>query len=245
MLVGVIGDIHGNIEALEAMVSFLKSHSVTRILCAGDVVGYGGAPGECVDFLRENKIACVSGNHDFYTLHPEMNHDGIREDAVEVFEWNRQVMTPEQLAWLSNLPMVLESKALHYQVRHASCQPYPAWEYVVNERRAAMHFLFQQMPLCFNGHSHIPILAMHRPGSKVMFARLRNMKLPRGMSILVGVGAVGQPRDGDPRACGVIYDTEENSIAVVRVPYDVAAAQKRIYDANLPSFLADRLAVGR
>jgi diadenosine tetraphosphatase ApaH/serine/threonine PP2A family protein phosphatase len=246
VLLGVIGDIHGNIDALRAVVAELQRLAVDDVLCAGDVVGYGGAPGECIDFLRENKIASVCGNHDFFTLHADLDNEGIREEAVKVFEWNRKVLTNNQMEWLDSLPMVLESPRLHYQVRHASCQPFPNWGYVISEHSAALHFMFQSSRVCFNGHSHVPIIAFHTQGEHVNFQRLSGLvNLPPDHSVLVGVGSVGQPRDGDNRACGVVYDTNAHSVYLFRVPYDIDAAQRRIYAAHLPNFLAERLSVGR
>ena len=246
VLIGVIGDIHGNIEALRAVVAEFKRLAVDDVLCAGDVVGYGAAPSECIDFLQENKIPSVCGNHDFFTVHAGMDNDGIREEAIKVFEWNRKVLSNSQMEWLENLPMILENPRLHYQVRHASCQPFPNWGYVISEHSAALHFLFQNSRVCFNGHSHVPIIALHAPGEHVNLQRFGGMvTLPPDHNVLVGVGSVGQPRDGDNRACGVIYDTDGHSVYLLRVPYDIAAAQKRIYAANLPDFLAERLSVGR
>lgn len=238
-----MGDIHGNIDALEAMCARMESLSVDQIFCTGDVVGYGAAPGECVDFLRKRDILTVCGNHDAYTVFPELSHDGIREEALKVFDWNRQVLSEEQMEWLRDLPKTLDGET--FEIRHDSCVPFPEWDYVIGERSAALHFLYQRHPLCFNGHSHVAVLGIHRPGSCLIFQRLRNTRLPRGMSVMVGVGAVGQPRDGDPRACGVVYDTETRNVTQLRVNYDIGRAQKRILDAGLPEMLAYRLAAGR
>ena len=246
VLIGVIGDIHGNIDALRAVDAEFNRLAVDTVLCAGDVVGYGAAPGECIDFLQEKQIPTVLGNHDFYTLHPDVNMDGIRNDAVQVFEWNRKILSSNQMDWLASLPMTLVSNKLHYEVRHASCQPYPSWGYVVSDHSAALSFLFQNSRVCFNAHSHVPIIATHTPGEHVSLQRLKGMvKLTPGYDAIVGVGSVGQPRDGDNRACGVIYDTMDNAVYLLRVQYDIAAAQKRIYDAQLPEFLAERLSIGR
>lgn len=243
MLIGIIGDIHGNIDALEAMYARLESMGVERVMCTGDIVGYGGAPGECIDFMRSRKVACVCGNHDSYTVYPELERDGIREDALEVFRWNREVLSKEQLDWLAKLPMSIDTKS--YTIRHASCLPFPSWDYVLGDRSVALHFLYQDHTLCFNGHSHVPLLAMHSPGRRPAFSILRNVMLPRGMNVMIGVGSVGQPRDGDPRACAAVYDTSLNRVSVIRTPYDIKKAQARILDAKLPEFLAYRLAEGR
>lgn len=243
MLIGILGDIHGNIDALEAMLRQLDSLHVSQLLCTGDIVGYGAAPAACIDRLRERQIACVMGNHDCYTAFPERLTSGVREEAVEVFSWNRSVLSQEHLDWLGALPRVLQFET--FEVRHDSCAPFPPWDYVLNARTAMQHFLYQTRPLCFNGHSHVPLLAAHAPGAPIRLQRLQNMMLPRRMDVMVGVGAVGQPRDGDPRACAIVYNTADGLVRIQRVNYDIGRAQKRILDAGLPHSLAFRLAAGR
>lgn len=242
VLIGVLGDIHGNIDALEAVLQEMSSRHVSQILCTGDIVGYGAAPGACIDLLRERGITCVMGNHDCYTAFPERLRGGVREEAMEVFSWNRRVLSTDQLAWLRNLPHSLFMETM--ELRHDSCVPHPQWDYVLNERSLMQHFLFQSRPLCFNGHSHVPLLAVHAPGRQVRLQRLQNMILPRRVEVMVGVGAVGQPRDGDPRACAVVYNTADHLLHVLRVNYEIGRAQKRILDAGLPQSLAFRLAAG-
>ena len=243
MLYGIIGDIHGNIEALEAVYARLMELHVDKVLCTGDVVGYGAAPGECIDFIRAKGIATVLGNHDFHTAFPERDALGVRDEAMKVFKWNRTVLAKEQLAWLASLPIEIEENGM--VIRHGSCVPFPEWDYVISVRTASMHFLFQRGGLCFNGHSHVPVIGLHRHGCPVIFSMFRNMILPKGMEVMVGVGAVGQPRDGDSRACCILYDDVEKRISRVRVEYDISMAQKRIFEARLPEVLAFRLAAGR
>lgn len=244
MLIGIIGDIHANIDALNATLDVFDRLAVRNIFCAGDVVGYGGAPGECVDILRERRIPTACGNHDSYTAHPEQyNSRNVRPEANKVIEWNRKVLRPDQIAWLAGLPLMLETD--DFVVTHASCQPYPPWVYVTTQRSAAMHLLFQPSRLCFNGHCHVPLLATHRPGHSLTLEFFHNIILPRNTNIMIGVGAVGQPRDEDPRACAILYNNEARSATILRVKYDIRAAQKRILDNGLPPSLASRLECGQ
>lgn len=246
MLLGVLGDIHGNIDALHAVHSQLLELGVQHIVCCGDVVGYGGAPGECIDFMRTHGIPCACGNHDFYTLHPEHIAVGVREEAREVFAWTRRQLTAEQLDWLGHLPLYLESP--EWRVCHSSCVPFPSWSYVLDEELAGLHFLFQERPLCFSAHSHVPVMAVHHPSQWPKLSKLEpdiEQKLPDDADVMIGVGAVGQPRDGDNRACAVIYDSEARTIVLIRVDYDVRTAKQRIMKAGLPRSLATRLDVGR
>jgi len=244
MLVGIMGDVHGNVDALSATLDAFDRLAVKKIFCCGDVVGYGGAPGTCIDLLRERRIPTTRGNHDAYTVEPgKYNIYHVRHEANIAIEWTRQVLREDQMEWLRSLPMVLKTN--DFMVTHASCQPYPPWVYVMGPRTAAMQVLFQPQQLCFNGHSHVPLIVSHRPGKTVMMDYLHDSELPKQGMVMVGVGAVGQPRDGDWRASAVLYDTNTRKVTLLRVPYDVATAQKRIRDAGLPAFLADRLAEGQ
>jgi diadenosine tetraphosphatase ApaH/serine/threonine PP2A family protein phosphatase len=243
MLFAIIGDVHGNVDALWATLDVLDRLEVEDIICAGDLVGYGGAPSECIDLIRGRGIRCVKGNHDAYVVRPESMSAAVREDAANVISWTRSALSVEQLEWLDALPVFLE--CMDFQVTHASNQPYPEWHYILSPRRAAMHFLFQKKPLSFTAHSHVPLLGMHQPGHHLSLELFRNLILPDNVSVMVGVGAVGQPRDQDPRACAMLYDTVKRSVSILRVKYDVPAAQKRIREAGLPESLAIRLEWGQ
>lgn len=244
MLIAILGDIHANIDALTATLDVLDRMSVDKIICAGDVVGYCAAPGECIDLLRNRGIQSVCGNHDQCTFNLD-HHDNsnVREEASTVFSWTHDRLRPDQLEWLGSLPKVIQTD--NFMVIHSSCQPHPNWTYVTSPSRAALHFLFQKTDLCFNAHSHVPLLAMHRPGQSLTMKYFHNLILPRNVRIMIGVGAVGQPRDDDPRAAAILYNTTANSATLLRIKYDVDAAQKRILDAGLPSSLASRLALGK
>ena len=243
MLIGILGDIHGNIDALNATLDYFDRLSVKRVFCCGDVVGYGGAPGACIDTLRERNIPCACGNHDSYVAFPKQyNPKYVRAEANKVITWTRSVLTQEQLAWLTSLPMYVETE--DFIVMHASCQPFPPWIYVTGNKACMMHLLFQQQRICFNGHSHIPLLATHRPGHKIAMEYLHNTRISKQGRTMVGVGAVGQPRDEDPRACSVLYNDETDDLTILRVKYDIAAAQRRILENGLPPMLATRLSSG-
>ena len=243
MLIAVFGDIHGNIDALTAVVGTLDKMGVERMYCTGDIVGYGACPGGCIDMLRDLGIPSVRGNHDEYTSQTTRLDWRIRPEAREVIFWNRKVLSKSQIQWLADLPFIVRGDG--FSVVHASHAYLPHWPYVLNERTAIHNFLFQRENLAFNGHSHVPVGISHRPGKRPKLDLLRNMFLPRERSFIIGVGAVGQPRDGDPRATVVLYDTDVKAIRVLRIPYDVKAAQRRIRREGLPDDLAERLALGQ
>ena len=244
MHIAVIADIHGNLQALQAVLAALRKQGLRRILCAGDIVGYGANPGECIELLRKLNIPCCCGNHDSYVADFErMPSEKVRPEAQEVIRWTRWQLSPEQLAWLGELPMTLQADG--FMVTHASCQPYPRWSYVKSKSSAAMHLLFQRQQVCFNGHSHVPIMVSHSRNCSPEWKCLADEQtLPEGAFTMVGVGAVGQPRDGDNRACAVVYDTSSRELRLLRLQYDIAGAQRAIMARNLPTFLADRLLKG-
>jgi len=243
MQTAIFGDIHGNIEALTAVLQTLSNLGVEKMYCTGDIVGYGASPRECLELVRDLGICSVRGNHDDYTTQTGGREWRIRPEAREVILWNRSQLGPEHLDWLRQLPHVHQEK--HFSVVHASHVYVPQWPYILNERAAIHNFLFQPRSLCFCGHSHVPVYVSHRPGRRPQLDLLHNTLLPRRQSVAIGVGAVGQPRDNDPRACVVLFDDEVHSVRVVRVAYDVEGAQQRIRSAGLPDELAERLALGQ
>ncbi|MBT7161364.1 MAG: hypothetical protein HN904_01225 [Victivallales bacterium] len=241
MLTGFIGDIHGNIDALESSLEALRRHRVERIICTGDIVGYGACPRECIDLTRQLEIPSVLGNHDQYTT--QLGKDwAIRPAAKHAIRWTQAHLERGHLDWLGALPRTLDFGT--FTVCHASHVWFPAWPYVIGRREVIQHLLSQPRQLCFNGHCHAPIRISHRPGRLPAVDTLGNMLLPRNQRLTVGVGSVGQPRDSDWRACIVIYDEARQFIRVLRVPYAVEKARRRILDAGLPTELADRLLVG-
>ncbi|MFW5803316.1 MAG: metallophosphoesterase family protein [Verrucomicrobiota bacterium] len=245
MRLAVLSDIHGNAQSLRAVLAMLDEQSVDRYVCSGDVVGYGPSPAECIDIIRERQIRCVMGNHDEYvTQQGAQDSWKIRDDAKESILWTQSVLSAESVNWLAALPMMIDAGP--FQVVHASPLYWPRWRYITNPDKAAPAFLFQKSRIAFNGHTHLPILAAHRRGHPPVVTRLKSGRLPpSGEKFLIGVGAVGQPRDKDPRASVVLIDSETLDLRHLRVPYDFGETQRRIRQAGLPQTLADRLAEGR
>jgi len=239
---GIISDIHGNIEALDAVLGLLRSEGVDQILCTGDVVGYGPDPVACIERVVEEDIRSARGNHD-EAVAAEGPATRMLPEARRAVEWTKAQLTPAHRAWLRDLPSVLDFDGC--LVVHASLIPVPRWAYVVDAESALLHFLFQDVPVVFNGHTHVPLLVQHRSGEAPRLDLLRSIFTPRNRRLLVGVGAVGQPRDGDPRAACVIYDESEHFIELRRVAYDNIRTQEKILRTELPEALALRLLVGR
>ncbi len=242
MKFAIFSDIHGNFEALRAVWEVIHSLRVDRVFCAGDIVGYGPDPVRCIDFVREHGIACVQGNHD-EAVALGGPQDPMLPEAEAAVYWTHAQLDAERLGWLAELPDRVETE--FFGVVHAAAAPHPKWLYVIDEESALLHFLFQDQRLMFNGHTHVPLQVIHRPGKRPQLSLLHSQLLPRRCRMLAGVGAVGQPRDGDPRASFVLYDPRTGFLQLRRITYDFSRTQARILDAGLPEMLAKRLTIGR
>ncbi len=237
---GVISDIHGNLEALQAVLATLEIAGVRDIVCCGDVVGYGASPNECVALLRTREIPTVLGNHDVAVLGSE-EIESFNEMARDAVLWTRDVLTPENLAWLAALPMTIERHGAFF-VHASPCSP-SEWNYVLTYVDAREAFNWFAQPLCFLGHSHQPFFIALANG-ELYHIRQEEAPLDPLTRMLVNVGSVGQPRDRDPRAACVVVDPEARLIQLLRVDYDIAAAQARIHRVGRHRGLAERLAHG-
>ncbi len=240
MRYGIISDIHSNWEALSAVLEALGKERVEGYLCPGDLVGYGADPNCCVEAVRQLSCLTVLGNHDSVAAGRE-EPTYFNPLARKAIEWTREVIEGENRGYLKELPMKRNEGG--WLLVHATPSEPEAWHYILSEERGAREFPHFKEPVCLFGHTHYPFLLARGPGG---FKNLRGTKfrLESDTRYLVNAGSVGQPRDGDPRAAFGVYDSEEMTVEFLRVDYDVATAQKKILDAGLPAFLAERLARG-
>jgi diadenosine tetraphosphatase ApaH/serine/threonine PP2A family protein phosphatase len=238
--VAFLSDIHGNVHALHAVLEDMEAQGISERVCLGDVVGYGGSPGECIDLLMEHGIPCVRGNHDAMVI-TGAGLDGVKDATRQSIEWTRGVLTPEQKDWLAALPMTMQAE--DYEAVHASLHHPGEWTYVLRADAAALSFPHQTRPVCFIGHTHSPAFWTEGDELGVDITAIETLKPNR--KCLVNVGAVGQPRDRDERACYAIYRRKEQDILWRRVSYDIAGAQQAIIRAGMPAYFAQRLELGR
>lgn len=241
--IGLISDIHGNIEALKTVLDFLNQEGCEKLICLGDVVGYGGSPKECLQLIRELKIPTVKGNHDDYVADIfGILGAHLRPEIQEAIAWTQKQLDFDEIGWLSKLPMQLDFP--EFSVIHSSFAS-NHWSYCLDEETFAANFKKQKKQLVFCGHSHRPLLGLNIPEEPFPFVDyIREDPLPKDFMVMVNIGSVGQPRDHDPRAATVIFDTETRICRLCRLEYDIASAQQKIRDAGLPARFADRLAVG-
>lgn len=212
-----------------------------EIWCLGDVVGYGPDVSECIDFVRSSIDVCVAGNHDLAAA-------GVTDTslfntlAARAIAWTRSQLSETGRFYLANLPMKAEKSS--FTLVHGSPRD-PVWEYILSADSADASFSAFRTSSCLVGHSHVPLAySSGRVHAKQMDPRAGvPLELGKGRHIL-NPGAVGQPRDGDPRASYAVVDTEKRQFTLRRVAYDVAAVQQRMRAQGLPPFLIDRLAMG-
>jgi predicted phosphodiesterase len=242
MKLAIISDIHSNAHALNAVLAEIEKREADHTFALGDLVGYNAFPSEVLKLLKDRDIASIMGNHDIVCCGRE-NPIWFNATAREAALWTRRRLSEEETQYISGLPNESKIQPTIYAV-HGS--PMSRDDYLMDLMDALN--CFQHLPdkaiqICFYGHTHIPaIFSSHGPsydsigmGKQILSARNR---------YFINPGSVGQPRDGDPRASFAILDSEENSLEIIRVDYDVASAMKAVIDAGLPHFLADRLQVG-
>jgi len=240
--IGVISDIHGNLEALEAVVAVLRDKGATQFVCCGDIVGYGSDPNLCVEAIRRMRCTCVAGNHDYGAI-GKVPIDGFNSVAAQALLWTRGRLTESNRLFLEKLPLTAEEGPLF--VVHSSPSAPAAWEYVLNLRAADREMEHYAGGVCMVGHSHQPFAAERQPGRPARIVRGDTFKVLAKARYFINAGSVGQPRDCDPRACCLMYDEAVQEVTYLRVAYDIAAVQAKIRAAGLAEYLASRLESGR
>lgn len=241
MKYAVIGDIHANLEALEAVIEECQKHNVQKYLCIGDIVGYNANPSECLEMVRSLPLGgVVMGNHDEQAAE-DTELVGFNPQAAFAIEWTRKNLSQEQRTWLGNLRLSIQMGKI--TIVHATLDSPRRWGYIFDKHSAGASFSYQFSQVCFCGHSHVP-LAFEKFGT-IQGGKYSDIRVQPGHKYLVNVGSVGQPRDGDWRSAFVTYDTEENLIQLHRIPYDIKTAQDKILKAGLPERLAVRLERGQ
>ena len=239
-LFAILGDIHSNLEALSTVLDDCRAQGVTDFLCTGDVVGYGASPHECLKIIQELGCPVVKGNHDHY-ISTVQDLSDFQPNAAAVVRWTREQLSNEELEFLYNMPFVATKMGI--TLVHSTMDNPETFGYVFDHFQAEANFVCQKTPICFHGHTHVPMI-YEKQVTGVYRIDPQEFKLPMGRKYFVNVGSVGQPRDGDSRACYVLYDPMTKTIKFRRLEYDIQSAQERILKAGLPARLAERLAVG-
>ena len=240
MKYAILADIHGNLEALQAVLEDCKAQGATHYACLGDVVGYNANPKECLDIIRGMGMPVVKGNHDEYCS-TDTALDGFNAHAAEAVEWTRQQLSDEDRLWLKELKYL--RLVANFTIVHATLDVPQRWGYVFDKLAAAASFTYQNTSVCFFGHTHVPVAFIR--DTVVRGGTYSKFKVEPGRKYFVNVGSIGQSRDGVAKATYVIYDMNEGTIELRRLDYDMATTQRKIIEAGLPPRLAERLALGK
>lgn len=243
MRYAIISDIHGNIDALTAVLEDVeKGGAVDGLWCLGDITGYGAEPGACIDVLRRLKSEAVADNHDRAII-GKLDLAFFNPFGVTAARWTVEQLTGGQTEYLQSLPLTREIG--DFRLVHASPSD-RLLEYILSPSIAEKNFDFFQERFCLAGHTHIPMAYKWENGLCTAVPLMPGIGLMMGEArMIINPGSVGQPRDGDPRASYAILDTDGGVLRVHRVAYDIDAAQEKIVKAGLPLGLATRLEQGR
>ena len=233
MRLAIISDIHSNLEALEKSLEVVAEQKVDKVVCLGDIIGYGANPNECIELVREATPHVLLGNHDEAALDLSKT-EYFNPFAGVAAEWTNKELTKANAEYVQGLPYTLELDGLLFV--HSSPFEPDAWHYVLSVADAQFNFDYFTQATCFIGHSHVPHVFCDDGYTREFAA---------GKKFIINVGSVGQPRDNDWRLSLGIVDTGRWSYENIRSDYDVEKAAEKIRKAGLPKALADRLLMGR
>lgn len=240
MRYGIFSDVHSNLEAFESVIAALKEERTDSCICAGDIVGYGADPSICIKLTKEFTPHVICGNHDWASI-GMFDTSYFNPYAKKAVYWTSEKLSESEKDYLKGLKVSHEED--DFIAVHGSPEEPEGFHYILDLYSAVRNFSLMQKRICFIGHSHAPIIFL-RSGEDISYTQASKIKLKKGTSYIVNVGSVGQPRDGDPRACYALYDADKGTIEIKRTPYNIKKAQNKILAAGLPPLLAERLDAG-
>lgn len=245
--IAVISDIHGNLEALEAVLGAVAEDKVDHLVHLGDLVGYNANPRECIQLLQEHRAISVLGNHDMALIEPKFAQN-FNVMAFQALHYSISQLTRAEKRYLQGLP---RSEVLwdRYLICHGT--PESLESYITNLFQAKRTFNLLRkhyggLRACFFGHTHVQTAWINDPRGKVLALQDTNgaFHLESDHLYLINPGSVGQPRQRDNRAHYLLFDSEREVVAFRAVSYDIEKAQHKILKAKLPQYLAMRLQDG-
>jgi predicted phosphodiesterase len=244
MKYAVISDIHGNLEALHAVLRDIRRRGIDTVLCLGDIVGYYPNPRQCIELVRDNAAFCVAGNHDYGAIE-KTDTSCFTYFAFTAMEWTKGQIAGADREFLSALPLTCEVGDDILLVHSSPSEP-DQFSYVFPDNEYSVFEAFSHLTrrVTFIGHTHWPSI-MYQEGDTVMLNSETTVGIEDNCTYLINVGSVGQPRDFDSRSCYAIYDASVGIVSLHRVAYNYKVTQKKIVEHELPAFLAERLEKGR
>ncbi len=244
MKYGIIADIHSNLEALNAVKKVLSKENIDELICSGDIVGYNADPVACVDFIKENKVISIKGNHDRLASGGDSGFN-FNEVAHHAALWSRERLDSTRKSFLESLP---DERLIHKDILIVHGSPRDRDEYIfsLTEAQENIKYIeanYPEVSIIFFSHTHIPAF-FTKEKAETSFEKTRTIKLDKKETFLINPGSIGQPRDGCPYASFAIFDSEKMELKIMRVKYDIEVAQRKIIQAGLNQKLAMRLAFG-
>ena len=244
----ILSDIHSNMEAFDACMARAEGAGYDRVLCCGDIVGYGPNPNEAVEKVRELETTAIRGNHDRVASGQD-SADDFNAHAKAAAYWTRDALSEESTQYLIDLPVGPYdlgggAQLVHGAVTHED-------DYVMSEVHAVESFELTDAPLTFFGHTHFPCVFSCDMDGNVLLEIPRGaddllaVELKKNVQYMINPGSVGQPRDNDTRSAFAIWDTDRSRLEFHRVEYPYEITQDKMRNAGLPQYLIDRLRYGR
>jgi len=256
MKYAILSDVHGNLEALTAVLEDMENRLIKEIVFLGDAIGYGADPEQCFNLIDKKSNLMILGNHDF-SVATGSGIDELNEEAAFAIKWTTWVIKEQSRKKIKNLPLDNidngdnSDNSLHFV--HGSPYKPIEFNYILTDKDAERGFSESKGNIIFVGHTHIPKIFVEVEYSRTFTGEVRRIKeevttelqIESKYRYIINVGSVGQPRDGDSRAAYGIYDSDEGTYFLIRVPYNVEGAAEKIKKAGLPEGLSNRLKSGR
>ncbi|MBN1482198.1 metallophosphoesterase family protein [candidate division KSB1 bacterium] len=242
MTYAIISDIHANLAALQHVLERIQDFNCDRLVCLGDIVGYGPFPNECCEIIQEKADICIIGNHDHAAI-GRTSTEYFNKYAKSALGWTTKKLSAKNKRYLQERPAQVSENDLLF-VHAAPIEPLN-WNYILSLYDADDNFRSFNEKVCFIGHSHVPAIISYEDGEFPVYEQGPQVKLYNGFRYIINVGSVGQPRDKNPDACFGIYDTASSVFQLERVSYNIQDTQNAMQKKGLPIFLIERLALGR
>ncbi|MEI6809351.1 MAG: metallophosphoesterase family protein, partial [bacterium] len=231
MRYAIVSDIHSNLQAWNAVLLDIRSTGVDRIICLGDIVGYGPNPVQVMESVHANVDHFVLGNHDAI-LCDKLDSSLFNDSARFVLEWTKTQMGKNATKFLSTLPLALDGRT--FRCAHGDFSEPGYFNYVTEPQDAMPSWNAVTEQLLFVGHTHVPAIFLLGKSGTPHIVPAQDFALEEEKRYLVNPGSVGQPRDGDARASYCIYDQEAGSVCWRRIPFDIDAYRCSVTSTGLP-----------
>ena len=242
MKLAFFSDVHANWEALSAVLADFSDEKVDRAYFLGDAVGYGADPNLCVKEICKAAPVRLMGNHDYAAL-GQLDTQQFNQYARLSIEWTKEVLTADAIDQLSGFK--IDDNIDSFHLVHATPKDPLEWEYLLDLDDAEENFKFFQPQVCLIGHSHKPLIIRKFKEEQASLYPENSIVLEPDWRCIINIGSVGQPRDGNPKACYLLYDSVSREAVLRRVAYDVETAQRKMKALNLPEYLIERISAGR